>query len=92
MAFTSDWNAEWRPSSDADRAVGLELDQMQGELVRPAERAPIDLHLVGAGHLFEELVGNRPHREALGVDDHVLDLDAEAFEQSENVDAHRLSR
>jgi hypothetical protein len=63
--------------------VRLDLDHVACELVRPGERAALDLVLDRAGLGLDQAVGDRLHVEARRVDDHVLELDAEALEERE---------
>jgi len=72
----------------ARRPVGLQLDHVVDELVGPRQVALLDLGDIVAGHREENLVGGGEHVERVGVDDHVLELDPEAFEEVERHDAY----
>ncbi len=71
------------PDERVDRAVGLELDQMERQLVGPAHVAALDIAHDGTGLGFEQPVGNGTNDERLGIDDHVLELDPDRLEQAE---------
>ena len=63
------------------RPVGLHLHHVQHQLVGPGDRAQLDLGRVASGHGVKQLVGDGQDGQAPGGDDHVFQLDAEAFEQ-----------
>ncbi len=65
------------------RAASLHLDDVQGQLVGPGDVAEVDLALVSAGHGAQQDIRHGTHRQRLGIDDHVLDLDAEGLEQAQ---------
>jgi hypothetical protein len=65
------------------RAVALELDDVECELVVPRDRAVLELVRQRPGRGFEQLIGGGRHIESLAVDEHVLDLDAVSIEQAE---------
>jgi hypothetical protein len=77
-----------RPSSDGG-PLGLELDDVEGELVRPRDGAAGTVGLDSATSApalpSEELVADGRHVERVAVDDHVLEFDAEGVEQAEGV-------
>jgi hypothetical protein len=77
-----------QPAQRRHRAVALHLDHMQRQLVGPSDATEIHLQLVAAADLLQQLVGDRFHREGLGVHDHVLELDTDAFEQAERRGGH----
>jgi hypothetical protein len=64
--------------------VGLQLDHVRGQLVGPGDLAhlDLDLDLVATADGAQELVRDRTHRQRLGIDDRVLDLDAMGLEQA----------
>ncbi len=63
------------------RAVAVELEHVQRELVVPRDVAVRELFDELARDGLEQLVGGRRDVERLGVDEHVLDLDAVRVEQ-----------
>jgi len=64
------------------RAVRLELEHMQRELVRPGDGTELHLGLGRAGHALHQSVAFRPHGQRVPIDDHRLDLDAVRLEQT----------
>ena len=64
-----------------DGTVGLELDDVQRQLVAPRDRALLDLAHDGPRLRAQHLVADRSHLEGLGVDEHVLQLDPMALEE-----------
>ena len=58
----------------------LEFDEVQHQLVGPAEPSPLDFRHAGSRRPAQQLVGDRQDRQRLPVHDHVLELDAVAGE------------
>ncbi len=56
----------------------LEFDQVQHQLIRPAELPPLHFRHAGSGSPAQQFVGDRQDRQRLPVHDHVLELDAVA--------------
>ncbi len=65
----------------AGRLGRLQLDDVGRQLVRPGDLADLDVGDDLAGDGLEHSIGDRPHVERPGVDDHVLQLDAERFKE-----------
>lgn len=63
-------------------SVGLELQHVQRQLVRPGDVSDFDLGGGLPGDRRDELVADGLHIEGFGVDDHELDLDAVRLEQA----------
>jgi hypothetical protein len=63
--------------------VGLQLDDVAGQLVGPRQRSHLDLGFGRAGGALEEEIGNRAHGKRLRIDDHVLQLDPDPLEECE---------
>ena len=70
--------------------VRLQLDDVQNQLVGPGQLVDLDLGGEGAGHREQDLVGDRPDRERRAIDDHVLQLDPDAFEEAEIMSHSRV--
>jgi hypothetical protein len=85
---TLSWNRPGRGASAVAGTVGLELDDVQHQLVRPGDLPHLDLGDDLAGLRLEQPIGGGTHVERLGVDQHVLELDAEPREQRQPSRAH----
>src|SRR5262249_4676469 len=68
-------------------AVGLDLHHVQHELVGPGESAALHFGGVFARHGVDDVVAAGKDIECARVDDHVLDLDPDTFEETERLHA-----
>ncbi len=72
-----------QPGEYGGRAVGLQLDDVQGQFVRPRDRPALDigndLPRLGSQHLIRDW----PHIERGGIDEHVLQFHTKSREQRE---------
>ena len=71
-----------QPRQGGSRSCGLELEDVEGELVRPADAVDLRLLAGRRRHPLHELVADGLHRERPGVDDHGLDLDTVRLEEA----------
>ena len=66
------------------RAVGLQLEHMGRQFVRPGDRPIVDIRHLAAAEVAEQPVDQRPDVEAVAVDHHVLDLEAEGGKERQD--------
>ncbi len=69
-------------------AVGLHFEDVEDDLVGPADGAGADFVLAGGADGVDEAVGDGQDVEGVGIDDHVFEFDAVAFEQGEGRAGH----
>ena len=74
------------------RALAFQFQKVQHQLVRPAEAAEVQRIDHRARGVAQQCVGDRPHRERVAVDDHVLELDAGAGKGVQGFRRHQRVR
>ena len=72
-----------------DGAVGFHFEDVENELVGPADGAVTDFVFAGGADGVDEAIGDGQDVESVGIDDHVFEFDAVAFEQGEGRAGHR---
>ncbi len=75
------WKERRQAVQTSHRAVGLQLDDMQGQLVGPGQRAPFHFVHLFAGRRLQHSVGDRQHIQIVVSYDHIFQFDAEGLEQ-----------
>ena len=77
-----------RPYQGRNRLGGFQLDDVGDQLVRPGNIVLLDVRCNFARYGAKQIIDHRPYVKRLGIDDHVLQLDAESLEEMQGRVGH----